>query len=79
MFDLHQGMVTNEHQYVTKMALSVNMGGLWGDFTIIFWITKYLQRPIYIWNRVSKCIMSRCDMDFQSIPFNLFCLQFSTF
>jgi hypothetical protein len=27
LFDLHQGMVTNEHQYVTKMALSASMGG----------------------------------------------------
>jgi len=27
-FDLHQGMVMNEDQYVTKMALSANMGGL---------------------------------------------------
>jgi hypothetical protein len=48
LFDLHQGMVTNEHQYVTKMALNVIMGGLWGDLTAIFWIFKYLQRPIYI-------------------------------
>jgi hypothetical protein len=53
-FDLHQGAVTNEHQYVTKMALNVNMGSLWGGFTTIFWIAKYLQRPIYIWNKVSK-------------------------
>ncbi len=36
LFDLHQGMVTNEHQHVTKMALSANMKGLWGDFTTIF-------------------------------------------
>jgi hypothetical protein len=28
LFDLHQGMVTNEHQYVTKMTLSDSMGGL---------------------------------------------------
>jgi hypothetical protein len=28
LFDLHQGIVTNEHQYVTKMALSVSMGSL---------------------------------------------------
>jgi len=41
-FDLHQNMVTNEHQYVTKMTLSASMGGLWGDFIIIFWIVKYL-------------------------------------
>ncbi len=25
-----------------KMSLNVSMGGLWGDFTIIFWITKYV-------------------------------------
>jgi hypothetical protein len=42
LFDLHQNMVTNEHQYVTKMTLSASMGGLWGDFTTIFWITKYI-------------------------------------
>jgi hypothetical protein len=36
LFDLHQGMVINEHQYVTKMALNVNTGGLRGDFIIIF-------------------------------------------
>jgi hypothetical protein len=59
-------MVTNEHQYVTKMALSASMGGLWGNFTAIFWIAKYLQRSIYIWNKVSKHIMSQCGMDFQS-------------
>jgi hypothetical protein len=41
-------MVTNEYQYVTKMALSASMGGLWGDFIAIFWMTKYLQRTIYI-------------------------------
>jgi hypothetical protein len=41
-FDLNQNMVPNEHQYVTKMVLSANMGGLWGDFIVIFWIAKYL-------------------------------------
>jgi len=64
LFDLHQGMVINEHQYVTKMALNASMGGLWGDFTAMFWITKYLQRSIYIWNKVSKHIMSPCGMNF---------------
>ncbi len=64
-------MVTNEHQYVTKMTLSASMGGLWGDFTAILWIVEYLQRLIYIWNKVSKCIMSRCGMNFQSIPLHI--------
>jgi hypothetical protein len=72
-FDLHQDMVTNEHQYVINMALNATMGGLWGDFTTIFWIIEYLQRPIYIWNKVSKCIMSRCGMDFQSILLQIVC------
>jgi hypothetical protein len=62
-------MITNEHQYVTKMALSASMGGLWGDFIAIFWIAKYLRKPIYICNKISKRIMSRCGMDFQSILF----------
>jgi hypothetical protein len=60
-------MVINEHQYVTKMALSVTMGRVWGDFNMIFWIIEYLQKSIYIWNKISKCIMSRCGIDFQSI------------
>jgi hypothetical protein len=63
LFDLHQGMVTYEHQYVTKMGLSANMEGLWGDFTTIFWIL-FLQKSIYIWNIISKCIMFHCGMDF---------------
>jgi hypothetical protein len=25
-------MVTNEHQYVTKMVLGASMGGFWGRF-----------------------------------------------
>jgi hypothetical protein len=28
LFDLHQSTVTNEHQYVMKMALCAIMGGL---------------------------------------------------
>jgi hypothetical protein len=42
LFDLHQSMVTNEHKYVTKMTLNDSMGGLWGNFTTIFWIVEYL-------------------------------------
>ncbi len=53
------------------MTLSVNIGGLWGDFTAIFWIIEYLQRLIYIWNKVSKHIMSQCGMDFQSTPLHI--------
>jgi hypothetical protein len=73
LFDMDQNMLTNEHQYVPKMTLNVSMGGLWGDFTTIFWIIEYLQRPFYIWVKLSKCIMIRCGMDFQSIPLHIAC------
>jgi predicted nucleotidyltransferase len=48
LFYLHQGRMRNEHEYVTKMAQSVTMGGLWGDFIS----TKYLQMPIYVRNKI---------------------------
>jgi hypothetical protein len=64
LFDLHQGVIGNEHEYVTTMAQNVSMGGLWGDFTIIFWITKYLQKSIYIYNKMPKHINFQCGMDF---------------
>ncbi len=47
------------------------MGGLSGDLIVIFSIVKYLQRLIYIWNKISKCIMFQCGMDFQSIPLHI--------
>jgi len=37
-------MVTNEHKYVTKMALCATMGGLLGDFNAIFWIVEYFTK-----------------------------------
>jgi hypothetical protein len=71
LFDLHQGMVTNEHKYVTKMALCPMMGCLYGNFIAIFWIFDYLQMLIYIWNKISKHIIFQCGMDFQSIPLHI--------
>jgi hypothetical protein len=58
LFDMYKGIITNEHYYVTKMALNVSMGSLWGDFTTIFWIIEYLQTLVYLWNKVSKHIMT---------------------
>ncbi len=26
-------------------------GGLWGDFTTMYWISRYLEYPINVWNR----------------------------
>jgi hypothetical protein len=45
-YDLHDGQVSNEHQYIEKMSQSVTIGGLWRDFTSIFWIAEYLQRIV---------------------------------
>ncbi len=53
------------------MTLNVIMKGLWGDFTVIFSIVKYLKRLIYIWNKVLKCIMFQCGIDFQSISLHI--------
>jgi hypothetical protein len=39
LFHLHQGIMTNEHEYVTKMAQNATMGELWEDFIAMFWIT----------------------------------------
>jgi hypothetical protein len=71
LFELHQGLVINERQYVTKMALNVPTRGLWKDFIPIFFIVEYLQKPIYIWNKISKCIMFQCGMEFQFISLHI--------
>jgi len=74
---LHQSMVTNEHQYVTKMISNARMGGLWGDFGI-FWITKYLQRPIYNLESNIKTHYILILHEFSIYPLT-YSVQFSTF
>jgi hypothetical protein len=53
------------------MTLNASMGNLWGNFTTIFWIDEYLERLIYIWNKISKHIIYQCGMDFQFIPLHI--------
>jgi len=43
---------------MTNMPLSASMGGLWGDFPKIFWIVEYVQKSIYIWNKIWKHMFS---------------------
>jgi hypothetical protein len=57
LHDLHHGKVFNEIMYIQKMSLIASNGGLWGDFTTIYWISQYLQQPIYVWNRNNGQIM----------------------
>jgi hypothetical protein len=52
---------------VRKVVKSATMGGLSEYLTTIFQIKSYLQRPIYVWNKMSKHIISQCEMDFQTI------------
>jgi hypothetical protein len=33
------------------MSLSALNGGLWGYLIAIYWISHYLQRLIYVWNK----------------------------
>jgi hypothetical protein len=35
-YDLHNGQVSNEHEYIEKMSQSAIVGALWEDFTSIF-------------------------------------------
>ncbi len=51
LHDLHHGKATNEITYIQKMSLLPLNGRLWGDFIAIYWILKYLQLPIHIWNK----------------------------
>jgi len=36
LYDLHNGQVSNKHQYIEKMSQSATIGGLWEDFTSKF-------------------------------------------
>jgi hypothetical protein len=64
MHNLHQGQVNSESDYLDKMALPAKDGGLWGDFTILFWISQYFQCPILVWNKRNGKVMSRLGEHF---------------
>ncbi len=42
-FDLHYGIITNEHQYVTKMAQSVRMGDLHEEISLSTNVNSLLE------------------------------------
>ncbi len=48
LHDLHHGQINDEIMYIRKMSLTSSYGGLWGDFIAIYWISQYLQQPIYV-------------------------------
>jgi hypothetical protein len=55
------------------MSQSATIGGIWGDFIAIFWITKYLQRPINVGNIDSNRIMCKCGLDYQMDTLHIAC------
>ncbi len=71
LYDLHNGQVSNEHQYIEKMSQSAIIGGLWEDFTSIFWIVEYLQWLVYVWNKDSNKIMCKCGLYYQIDPLHI--------
>jgi hypothetical protein len=58
---LHNEIVSTEELYLNKMPQNAAHGGLWGDFTIMFWISQYLQRPIYVWCKTIAWILMTCE------------------
>ena len=63
LIDIHNRKIINKNEYIKKMSLSATNGGVWGDFTAIKWISKYLKKSDlymeciewqnikYFWNR----------------------------
>ncbi len=54
LYDLHHGQVVNEQIYIQRLLIPATNGGSWGDFTIVFWISKYLQCPIMYGIKVTE-------------------------
>jgi hypothetical protein len=49
--------VIDEQTYLQFFLRSSIDGGSYNDFTTIFWILKYLQHSIYVWNNNNGRIM----------------------
>jgi hypothetical protein len=45
--------VINEHEYAQKWH-NVIQWEAYGEISLHFLMKKYLQRPIYVWNKTSK-------------------------
>jgi hypothetical protein len=71
LHDLHHGDVMDEIIYIQKMSLLALNGGLWGNFTVIYWILEYLQRLIHIWNKNSCWIMVKLGTENASHVLNI--------
>jgi hypothetical protein len=61
--DLHHGQAIDEQSYIQKNVDIYNNGGLWGDYTLVFWISNYLQHLIHVWNKNNGQIMVKVGMN----------------
>jgi hypothetical protein len=64
LHDLHNGIVSTIEAYLNKMLQNATHGGLWGNFIVIFWISQYLQRPIYVWCKTTAWILMTCKEEY---------------
>jgi hypothetical protein len=71
MHDLHHGQANNEIMCIQKMSLAASNGGLWGDFTTRYWISQYLQQPIYGWNKNNGNFMIKVGDNINGIIGNI--------
>jgi hypothetical protein len=61
--DLHRGKTNYEKSYIKNLSISALDGGLWGDFITIYWISKYLDCSIYVWNKRNDQIMVKVEQE----------------
>jgi len=48
--------------YLYKMECEASNGGLWATFTIFFWLSEFIKRPIEAWStRTCKPYMNMGD------------------
>jgi len=45
---LHQ--ISSPYEYLQRMGLSALEGGLWADFTILFWLAQFVKSTIESWS-----------------------------
>jgi len=70
LYDLHHRHVIDEQKYLPKKFKSIIDGGLWGDFIVVFWISKYLQHQIYVWKKNNGQILVKVGDEYDASILN---------
>ncbi len=48
---MHHGQANDEKSYIQQMSKFGIEVGLWGYFIAIYWVSKYSQCSIHVWNK----------------------------